>query len=311
MNRTLFAALVSSLALSTPVFAQATYTWDASQSHNWNLTDNNSPNSGKNWTVNSAEGNVWVNASPANNALFISTAAGDIGDINVSDNIFAGKVTFSVNGYRLVGTSILNLSTFNVASGVTATVNNPTASSGLTKSGAGTLILGNSTNAYNALVGLAVSAGTVALGGTNALQMSGIVTLTGVTGSTLSSGTTTGFSSSVQALSVSGNPTIALGTGSHTLTIGQFTAAAQFNSLTITGWQGTAGSSGTAGKLVFTGDTSALVAQLGNISFSGYGTGAVLLGTGELVPAPVPEPAAALGVAAAGLARFRRCRRVV
>ena len=312
MNRTLFAALISSLALSAPVLAQTTFTWDASQSHNWNLTDNNSPNSGKNWTVNSAQGNVWVNASTPNNALFI-TGGTVAGDINVSDNIFASNVTFSSNGYRLVGTSILNLSAFNVASTITATVNCPTSSTGLTKSGAGTLILGNSSNTYGALVGLTVSAGTVVLGTTDALRFSGIVTLTGVTGSTLSSGTSTGFSSSIQALSVSGNPTIALGTGNHTLTIGGFTAAAQFNSLTITGWQGTAGSGGTAGKLMFTGDTSNLVAQLGNISFQGYGSGSVLLGTGELVPAPVPEPAATLAAATAGLAlvRYRRRRRVV
>jgi len=55
--------------------------------------------------------------------------------------------------------------------------------------------------------------------------------------------------------------------------------------LTIKGWQGTLGASGTAGKIfVGTTATGLLDTQLAQISFEGYSCGAMLLSTGELVP---------------------------
>ena len=89
--------------------------------------------------------------------------------------------------------------------------------------------------------------------------------------------------------------------------------------LTVTGFTGTPGASGTGGRLLFTGlGSSAASANtsfagfLAGTSFVGYPLGASFIpgGTGlELVPAPVPEPATALGLAALGLAATRLARR--
>lgn len=55
-------------------------------------------------------------------------------------------------------------------------------------------------------------------------------------------------------------------------------------SLTIKGWTGTAGASGTNGRLFFGSDATGLTSsQLGQITFDGY-TGATILATGEVVP---------------------------
>ncbi len=59
--------------------------------------------------------------------------------------------------------------------------------------------------------------------------------------------------------------------------------------LTIKGWEGTAGSSGTAGKIYFGASTGTLTAtQLSHITFEGYGGTAILLSDGELVPGAQP-----------------------
>jgi hypothetical protein len=62
------------------------------------------------------------------------------------------------------------------------------------------------------------------------------------------------------------------------------------STLTITGWTGLAGASGTAGKIFFGNSAAGLTSgQLSQINFSGYSNGATILSTGEIVA--VPEPA--------------------
>src|SRR4030095_6605369 len=58
--------------------------------------------------------------------------------------------------------------------------------------------------------------------------------------------------------------------------------------LTVYGWQGTAGQSGTAGKIFFGSSTGTLTpAQLAQIQFDGFpGIPIILIGTGEIVPRP-------------------------
>ena len=104
-------------------------------------------------------------------------------------------------------------------------------------------------------------------------------------GGTFKTGATNGYSETVGTLQLSANSTIALGTGSHILTLANSSAVSWTGtSLTITGWTGTVGASGTAGK-IFVGVGGLSTPQLAKVSFSGYTDSAIILGTGELVPA--------------------------
>jgi hypothetical protein len=91
---------------------------------------------------------------------------------------------------------------------------------------------------------------------------------------------------------LSENSTITLGSGSHNVTFANSEAASwtAAKTLTITGWTGTAGATGTAGKIFFGSTASGLTApQLSQIVFTGFAGTPVLLSTGELVP-PVTLP---------------------
>jgi hypothetical protein len=97
-----------------------------------------------------------------------------------------------------------------------------------------------------------------------------------------------GFNQTFGAITLSGNSIISLGTGSHALNFPDCSSTFwdATKTIVIKGWAGTAGASGTAGKLFF-GTTAAGLssAQLATITFEGYTGGCVLLSTGELVPA--------------------------
>ncbi|RZL15125.1 MAG: hypothetical protein EOO89_14580, partial [Pedobacter sp.] len=96
-----------------------------------------------------------------------------------------------------------------------------------------------------------------------------------------------GFSNTFGTLNIeSGNGTIALGTGNHSL---KFSASNGVtwngSSLTIIGWTGTEGISGTAGKIFVGNNASGLTStQLAKFRFTGYPDGAQILSTGEVVP---------------------------
>ena len=180
------------------------------------------------------------------------------------------------------------------------------------KTGTGNLVLG----AANTYAGKTlVHGGTLTLGVNNAIApASGIF----LGNATLSSGVAGGFSANLGALSLTtGTPTVALGTGSHTLSF--TTLAVNVPGLTVTGFTGTRGASGTGGRLVFTGLGSSSAANgsfasfLAGTSFTGYPLGAAFIASGanlELVPAPVPEPATVLGLAALGLGATGLLRRL-
>ena len=104
---------------------------------------------------------------------------------------------------------------------------------------------------------------------------------------TFKTGAIIGLSETLGTLTMNDNATIALGTGVHTLTFANSSAMAWMaaKTLSITGWTGTAGQSGTAGKIIVGTDSNGLTAeQLAQINFSGYSNGAMLLSNGELVP---------------------------
>jgi hypothetical protein len=145
------------------------------------------------------------------------------------------------------------------------------------------------TNAFTVSGSTTLAASSVlTLGAANILSNSGSVTLDG---GTFRTGATTGYSETVGVLTVANNSIIALGTGVHSLIFAPSNGVSwSGTSLTISGWTGTTGATGTAGKIFFGSSSSSLTAaQLAKISFSGFpGTNAALLSTGELVPTTVP-----------------------
>ena len=160
---------------------------------------------------------------------------------------------------------------------------------GINKYGEGTLTLSSVTgNSFTGL--LFVYAGTVQLGNDNAIPEISVY----LQGGTLSTGLEEGFNETIGSLGLFSNSTIHMGTGSHSLNITASNGVdfVEGYTLTITGWEGTAGSSGTEGKIYFGTSAGTLTAgQLSQITFEGYTGTAVLLSDGELVPqaaAPVP-----------------------
>ncbi len=161
----------------------------------------------------------------------------------------------------------------------------------LLKAGSGTLTL-SGTNTFTG--GTTITSGTLNLNGTtNILAATGTITLNG---GTLKTGTTTGFSETVGTLALTNNSTIALGTGTHTIT---FAASNSIpwtanKTLTITGWTGTYPatsttiSTATAGKVSFTTSSGLTASQIAQIQFLNPATGtyfpATILSTGEIVP---------------------------
>ncbi|MFY7886139.1 MAG: autotransporter-associated beta strand repeat-containing protein, partial [Dolichospermum sp.] len=129
-----------------------------------------------------------------------------------------------------------------------------------------------------------ITAGTLRLNAADRISNSSNLVLGG---GTFSTGATTGNSETVGTLQLTGDATIALGTGSHTINFSasNSTAWTAGKTLTITGWTGTA-SGGTAGRIYFGSSGSGLTqSQLDAINFTGQQPGAqIISGTGEIVP---------------------------
>lgn len=120
----------------------------------------------------------------------------------------------------------------------------------------------------------------------NATYASQIV-LNGGTLATTSIAANRTFTSS-STLRLDASSTIALGTNAHTITFANSSAVTwAAATLTITGWSGTPGLAGTssAGRIfIGAANTTLTAAQLDQITFQGFATGAVLKSTGELMP---------------------------
>ena len=125
--------------------------------------------------------------------------------------------------------------------------------------------------------------GAVTLGGNKNMPNGSLV----LAGGTIKTGIT-GFNLTAKALVLSNNSTISLGTGSHSLTFGNSSQVewAVGKTLTINGWAGRAGETGTAGR-IFVGPSGLSPEQLGSINFSGYPPGASII-NGEVVPGSKP-----------------------
>lgn len=170
---------------------------------------------------------------------------------------------------------------------------------------AGVLAL-NKTAGVDAIAGSSIkvnSGGTLRLDNDNQIKNSTSLILNG---GTFLTGATAGHSETLNTLTLSSSSTIDLGTGSHQVTFANSSAIAWTGSLIISNWTGVAASSGTQGQIFF-GVGGLTSAQLAQVQFVGYGPGAMLLASGELVPIPeVKEIMAILAVLAAILWKERR-----
>ena len=150
-------------------------------------------------------------------------------------------------------------------------------------------------NTYSGIT--SINSGTLRLGAANAIPsgVTGVQSAVTINGGTLSTGAASaGFSCGTSAYPMGA---LTVGASGGTIALAATSSAQNLyfanssaatwggGTLNITGWTGTAGSSGTNGH-IFVGSSEAgiTVAQLAQISFNGYTAGAQILSTGEIVP---------------------------
>ena len=212
-------------------------------------------------------------------------------------NTWGGTITLATSGVRIntdasstlsigaiTGT---NASLFLGGLGTTTVTGAITTGTGsVTDDGPGNVIF-SGTNTYSGAT--TIAAGITSLGASNVfannsnLVMNGGTFKTGLTGS--------GFTDSMGTLTLNSDSTLAfVGSVAHTISFAVSDAVTWNGALlTVNGWNGTGGASGTAGKIVVGTTSSGLTAgQLAKFSFAGYAPGAVQLSNGEVVPTPAP-----------------------
>lgn len=188
----------------------------------------------------------------------------------------SSNIDFSSNRGITLG---LSGGTFSPASSQSITLTNVVTGSGrLAMSGSGTLIMAG---AHTYTGNTTINSGTIRLNASDRISNSSILQFSS---GTFSTGSGSGFSETLGGLNLSGTGTIALGTGDHSLTFANSSAITWGgSSLVITGWTGTAGSSGTGGK-IFVGVGGLTSGQLAKVRFNGYPGSSEILPSGELVP---------------------------
>lgn len=280
------------------------------------------------------------NAGSLGSGHFVQTSGGTLLEVAV----LSGTITNTMSIYNvsftesvtLTGAKTLNNATITVETGDQVIEQGVlSGSGGITKEGGGdltlngsanntytgatvvnggTLTLSNSSgNAINDSSGITVNSGaSLVLGASN--QIGNGIGLT-LDGGTFLTGTgSAGYAETLGTLTLSSNSIIDLGSlaggaGTRDIIFASSTAVTWTGSLTITNWQGVVDSSGTAGRLFF-GVGGLTSAQLAQVSFSGFGSGAKLLGSGELVPIPEPRVYAA-AVALLAVVGWRERRRIL
>jgi autotransporter-associated beta strand protein len=197
-------------------------------------------------------------------------------------NIAGANLLFNSSRGIYIG---VNDGIFDVTNGQTITLNTAVTGIGtLVKNNTGTLIFTGSSN-YSGST--RINAGVIQINAANLIPAASYLYLNG---GTFNTGSTVGFNQNLGQLHLLATSTIALGTGNHSLNFSNSSAASWSGSvLNINGWIGTVGASGTGGKIFVGTDASGLTAaQLAKISFTGFGAGAAILNTGEIVPIPSP-----------------------
>ncbi|MGG9972198.1 sugar-binding protein [Ferruginibacter sp. SUN002] len=203
--------------------------------------------------------------------ISLSASGGTIDASGTGLMTLSGGVVGNTFGLVLTGTG----------SGLFNTAAIGTTTGTVTKNGTGTWTYGFA-NTYTGLT--TVSAGVLQMGVANAINnTSNNVTLSG---GTLSSGVGAGFSAQFGTLTVTANSTINVGSGIHTFKFAASNAITWTGNLTVTGWNGTGGSTSTLGGQLWVGTTGsgASGAQLTATSFTGYSGSTTQLSSGEIIP---------------------------
>lgn len=220
---------------------------------------------------------------PTTTGLTLANTSGAVLNLNNFAQTVASLSGGGASGGNITTGGTSGILTVN-QSGITTYAGVISGTGGLTKSGSGTLTLSGA-NTYTGAT--TITAGTVQLGAAGVLANTSNMVLNG---GIFRTGATTGFAETLGTLNLTANSSIDLGTGAHDINFANSSSVSWTGatSLTINGWAGTGGSSGTAGRIFFGSGTGTLTpAQLSQISFTGYPGTPILLGTGELVP-PVP-----------------------
>ncbi len=276
----------------------------------WNNTGNvyvggNNLVSGGLGTLNVTNG---ASATVTGTLTLWNTASGvNVGTAGSGGTVSTGQLTNASGSAPVI--NLVNVgSQFNVngsgASNYTGTI---VGAGAVTKSGSGVLTLGGA-NTYTG--GTTIAGGTLQMGAANVLPTTGTVTLSG---GTLSTGVTAGNANAVGPLTLAADSTISLGAGVHTLSFADINAS-PVGTLTILGWTGTIGASGTNGKILFGGASlnATYTTFLTHVQFSGFGLGdAQFIGSAgafELVPVPEPSTYLAVSVASLGVVGLVRRR---
>ena len=235
-------------------------------------------------TLGSTSGPLTVNAG----RLDLNGTSQGVGNLTGS----GGTILNNANGTNVTLTIGNNNGTGGNYQGVIANNTSGTGTVALSKIGTGTITLSGA-NTYTG--GTTITAGTLSCGAASVLPSGSAVTLNG---GILKTGATTGFTQSTGTLNLAANSTIALGTGSHSLTFAASNAVSWTSgkTLTVTGWTGAYnGTSGTAGQIFVGPNSSGLTSgQLSQIVFSDGNTAytATILSNGEVVPTSTPTDVA-------------------
>ena len=290
-------------------------------------------------TTTLSAGELYIDHSSAlGTGGFVQTGAGSLLTVDASGTITNAMSIYNVSfvdTVTLTGAKTLNdTTTITVDAGDTVTEQGVVGGSGgLTKEGAGELVLnGSANNTYTGAT--VVNGGTLVLENSsgNAINdSSGITVNTGGTlvlgasnqigdsiGLILNGGTflvgAENLTEDLGTLTLSASSTIDLGgygaSGLRTLTFDNSSAITWTGTLTITNWQGVALQTSDVTKLLF-GEGGLTSTQLSQIVFASQGIngGTLIGGEGELVPVPEPQVYLA-AVAILGVIGWRERRRL-
>ena len=276
------------------------------------------------WVINTT-GNTWTTtqisvgviktgiagALPSTTTVTLGQADANNASLDLNfDQTIAGLVLNSTGGTKAVTNSGATRRTFTLNNATANTFGTSAAATtgiisgnlNFVKTGAGTLTLG-SANTYTGST--TITGGTLAIGSASErLPDTSTMSLGGGTFAT------SGLSETLSTLAMTASSHIDLGSGASVLKYAASNGQTWTGTLTVDNWSGSTSGGGTDQLFFGSASTGLTAAQLSQITFTGFGTGAQILPTGEVVPVPEPAPTTAAALAGLGLlGLFGRRRR--